>query len=85
MMIYKNTPSLDLHGMDREITKILVKEFISDHYKMGYDKVIIVHGKGTGVLRKTVQEVLKKNPLVEKYYLDFFNDGSTVVSIRKNI
>lgn len=82
-MIFSNTPSLDLHGMDREITAILVKEFISDHYKMGINKVIIIHGKGTGILKKTVHEVLKKNTLVEKFYLDFFNDGSTVVKIKE--
>ena len=82
-MIFSNTPSLDLHGIDREITAILVKEFISDHYKMGINTVIIIHGKGTGVLKKTVHEVLKKDPLVDKFYLDFFNDGSTVVKIKE--
>lgn len=81
-MIFSNTPSLDLHGLDREITTILVNEFINDHHKMGTSKVVIIHGKGTGVLKKTVHEVLKKNKLVEKYYLDFFNDGSTIVKIK---
>ena len=80
-----NVTSLDLHGMDREITKILVKEFIRDHYKMGYEKVIIIHGIGTGVLKKTVQEVLNKEKLVENFYLDFFNIGTTVVTLKKNI
>lgn len=80
-----NVPSLDLHGMDCEITKILVKEFIRDHYKMGYEKVIIIHGIGTGVLKKTVQEVLNKEKLVENFYLDFFNIGTTVVTLKKNI
>ena len=27
-MVYRNTPTLDLHGMDREISRILVNEFI---------------------------------------------------------
>lgn len=84
-MLNNHLPSLDLHGMDREITKILVKEFIHDHYKMGIEKVVIVHGKGAGILRQTVHEVLKKEKLVEKFYLDFFNIGSTVVTIKKNI
>lgn len=82
-MIFSNTPSLDLHGLDREITKILVKEFIIDNYKMGKFKVVIVHGKGTGVLKKTVHDMLKKEPLVEKFYLDFFNDGATIVKIKE--
>lgn len=84
-MLFKNTPSLDLHGMDREITKILVKEFIYDHYRMGITKVVIIHGIGTGILKKTVHEVLRKNKYVESFYLDFFNVGTTVVSIKRII
>ncbi len=76
-------PSLDLHGMDREITRILVHEFIRDHHKMGTEKVMIIHGIGTGVLRKTVQEVLKKEKFVENFYIDFFNVGTTIVTLRK--
>ena len=82
---HSNIPELDLHGMDREITRILVKEFVNDHYKMGHEKVAIVHGKGTGVLKKTVHEVLAKEKRVKKYYLDFFNLGCTLVEIDKNI
>lgn len=78
-------PSLDLHGMDREITRILVNEFIRDHYKMKTERVVIIHGIGTGVLKKTVHEELRKNKLVESFYLDFFNIGSTIVSIKQNI
>ena len=81
-MLYNNLPSLDLHGLDREITAILVNEFISDNYKLGNGKVVIIHGKGTGILKKTVHETLKKNKNVLKYYIDFFNDGTTIVEIK---
>lgn len=81
--LQSRVPSLDLHGMDREITKILVKEFIRDHYKMGTEKVVIIHGIGTGVLRNTVRDVLKREKLVESFYLDFFNVGTTVVTLKK--
>ncbi len=70
--------------MDREITRILVKDFIRDNYKMGNEKVIIIHGRGTGILKQAVHETLKKDKLVEKFYLDFFNIGSTIVSIKRN-
>ncbi len=76
-------PSLDLHGMDREITRILVKEFIHDSYKMGYETVIIIHGIGTGVLKNTVREILKREKMVKNFYLDFFNIGTTVVKLKK--
>ena len=81
-MLYNNLPSLDLHGLDREITAILVNEFISDNYKLGNGKVVIIQGKGTGILKKTVHETFKKNKNVLKYYIDFFNDGTTIVEIK---
>ena len=84
-MLYSHLPSLDLHGMDREITRILVNEFIRDHYKMKTERVVIIHGIGTGVLKKTVHEELRKNKLVESFYLDFFNIGTTIVTLKRSI
>ena len=71
--------------MDREITRILVNEFIRDHYKMKTESVVIIHGIGTGVLKKTVHEELRKNKLVESFYLDFFNIGTTIVTLKRSI
>lgn len=74
---------LDLHGETREIARILIEEFIRDSIKMGEEKVKIIHGIGTGVLKKEVQKVLKNNKDVEKSYIDFFNIGQTIVVLRK--
>ena len=82
--LYNNLPSLDLHGLDRDYARILINEFISDNYKMKNYKVIIVHGNGTGVIKKTTQETLRVNRLVEEYKIDNFNTGMTVVSLRKH-
>lgn len=76
-------PSLDLHGMDREITRILVKEFVQDQFQLGTEKLYIIHGRGTGVLRNEVQQVLSKLKIVKRFYIDFFNDGCTVVELKK--
>ena len=82
-MLYSNLPTLDLHGIDRDYARILINDFIRDNYEIKNNKVIIIHGIGTGIIRKTTQEVLKKNKLVEDYKIDNFNPGMTVVSIRK--
>lgn len=74
---------LDLHGETREIARILIEEFIRDSIKMGEEKVKIIHGIGTGVLKKEVQKVLKNNKNVEKSYIDFFNIGQTIVILKK--
>ena len=83
MITYSNLPSLDLHGIDRDYAKILINDFIKDNYNIKNTKVIIIHGIGTGIIRKTTQEVLKNNKLVEKYKIDNFNPGMTVVNIIK--
>lgn len=74
---------LDLHGETREIARILIEEFIRDSIKIGEEKVKIIHGIGTGVLKKEVQKVLKNNKNVEKSYIDFFNIGQTIVVLKK--
>lgn len=83
MRLYSNLPRLDLHGIDRDYARILINDFIRDNYKMKQYQVIIIHGIGTGIIRKTTQETLKKNKLVEEYKIDNFNTGATLVTIRK--
>ncbi len=84
-MILSNTPKLDLHGYERDYAKMLIEEFIKDNYKMKNYEVLIVHGNGTGVLRKTTQETLRKNKNIKNYKLDNFNTGCTIVKIKGNI
>lgn len=83
MTLYSNLPSLDLHGIDREYARILINEFIEDNYKIKNTKVIIIHGIGTGIIRKTTQDVLSKNKYVKEFKIDNFNPGTTIVEIIK--
>ena len=76
-------PQIDLHGLDRDYARILVNEFIEDNYKLHNKTVLIIHGNGTGILRKTVQETLKHNKYVEIYKIDNFNAGETIVQIKQ--
>ena len=80
-----NMPSLDLHGENRDSARILIDDFITDNIKMGNYKVLIIHGIGSGILKKTTHEVLKKDSRIDKFYIDFFNVGSTIVEIKENI
>ena len=85
MTLYSNLPSLDLHGLDRDYARILINDFILDNYKLKNRKVIIVHGIGTGIIRKTTMETLKNNKYVETYNLDNFNSGTTIVELKNNL
>lgn len=74
-------PKIDLHGYDRDSARMMVNDFIRDNYEMGIDTMIIIHGKGLGILRKEVHEALRVNKLVLEYKSDNFNDGCTIVRI----
>ena len=83
--LYNNLPTLDLHGYDRDYARIMINDFINDNYKMKNKKIIIIHGNGSGILKKTTQETLRRNKLVEDYKIDNFNDGQTVVILTKKV
>ncbi len=86
MLFYRDSmPKLDLHGMDREITRILVSEFLHDQAKLGNQEVAIIHGIGTGALRSEVHHLLIHHPLVEEYKMDYFNAGCTLVKLKSEI
>ena len=78
-----NLPTLDLHGEYRDSARILINEFIDDYYKLGYEKIVIIHGIGKGILKDEVKKNLKNNKKVSKFYIDFMNVGSTIVELSK--
>ena len=77
-----NLPTLDLHGEIGDISKVKVNDFINDNYKLKNKNIVIIHGKGTGIVKKSTYEVLKSNKLVEEYKLYYFNDGCTIVKLK---
>ena len=83
MMFYSQLPTLDLHGYDRDYARILICEFLEDHHKLKSNKVVIIHGIGSGILKKMTQNTLKKNKYVLEYKIDNFNDGMTIVTLKK--
>lgn len=75
---------LDLHAFSpREVCQ-LIPEYLSACREAGILNVRIVHGKGTGTLRRTVHAILDKLPWVEHYSLapgDRGHWGATLVRL----
>lgn len=84
MNLYSRCPTLDLHGFDRDYARIMINDFIRDCYIMKEKRVIIIHGVGSGILRKTTQQVLKHNNYVLDDRLDIFNGGQTIVDLKEH-
>ena len=76
------TMELDLRGMQAEDASIRTDEFLDRAVRDGLSSVRIVHGKGTGVLRRVVRELLEHHPLVKSFSSETpMNGGSGATSV----
>ena len=82
-ILYKNIPELDLHGEYKQSARVLLNEFINDNLKMNKLLIKVVHGKGTYTIKREVHKVLKENKNVKEYKLDIYNDGVTIIELKK--
>jgi DNA-nicking Smr family endonuclease len=76
---------LDLHRMTVDEALPKIDDFLNDMYCAGLHYCLIIHGKGTGVLKKEVGRYLSTHPLVESYHqADRYNGGfgATEVHLR---
>jgi len=77
-----NIPSLDLHGYDRNMARIATLDFINDNLKQKKEKICIIHGKGSGIIKNTVYDTLKKDKRILEYKSSYFNMGCTIVWLK---
>ena len=73
---------IDIRGMRAEPSLQIMENFLDEALKNGLSKVFIVHGKGTGALRKAVRESLEGHPLVNSFGSEpdaLGEDGATYV------
>lgn len=84
IIFLKNLPTIDLHGYDREMARVATNDFIKDNIKMKNEIIVIVHGKGRGIVKETVHKTLNKNKKVIAFKTDYFNDGCTIIQINTN-
>ena len=71
------TFELDLRGMWAEEALIAVENFLDRALRDGLSKVRIIHGKGTGVLRQAVRELLEHHPLVKSFKQETSDQGGS--------
>ena len=76
-------PKIDLHGYDRETSRVIGNDFLNEAIVMGYSIVVIIHGIGNGVVKRAVHDTLSKRKDVLKYYVSSENVGCTVVELNR--
>tara|TARA_B000000532_G_scaffold179548_1_gene145960 strand:+ start:1036 stop:1464 length:429 start_codon:yes stop_codon:yes gene_type:complete len=80
---------IDLHGMDRFEAREKIENFIFDSFLNGNRYINIITGKGSGVIRRVVQDYLDDEKSY-KFIISFSNahrkqggDGAFVLHLRK--
>ncbi len=61
------TDTLDLHSFSPKDVKSLVENYLVEARKKGFGKVRIIHGKGIGVQREIVRNILSKTEFVASF------------------
>ena len=59
----------------------LLEKFIDDSLLAGYEKAYIIHGRGTGQLKKAIHEYLRVHPRIKKYRLAENDEGGQAITI----
>lgn len=75
-------PKLDLHGEIGDTARVMINDYIEECFKLKINTFIIIHGIGTGVLKKVTRETLLRNKKVLEFGIDFMNQGSTIVRLK---
>ena len=76
---------LDIRGEKPEAAEFQIIKFLDDAYQGSLERVEILHGKGTGVLKKTVWDILKQHEKVNNYYfaaIEFGGEGITIAELK---
>ncbi|MCS7219762.1 MAG: Smr/MutS family protein, partial [Anaerolineae bacterium] len=76
---------LDLRGQTVEEVLPRLDKYLDDAYLAGLPWVRIIHGKGTGTLRRAVREALARHPLVAEIRPGEYNEGGDGVTVARLI
>ncbi len=78
-------PEVDLRGLAADEAEYVLSSYLDTAFLAKLNTVTIIHGKGTGVLRKAVHAFLRNQPNVKSWRLGVYGegeDGVTVVEMR---
>jgi len=77
--------SLDLHPFAPKDIRPVVEEYLREAAARGFREVRLIHGRGIGLQRASVQGLLARHPLVERFFdapPDRGGWGATVVVLK---
>ena len=72
---------VDIRGMETLEAESVVENFLSAAVMGRLDTVTIIHGKGTGALRKAVHDILRRSKAVKSFRLGVYGEGESGVTV----
>lgn len=75
------SPEINLLGLNGDEAVAKLDKYLDDAYVSHLKSVRVVHGKGTGALRKAVHQYLRKQKIVDEFHLAEFGEGDAGVTI----
>lgn len=76
---------IDIRGMMVDEAEQVCGKFIDDAALAGLKQILIIHGKGTGALRKGIHEFLRRNKSVENFSIADIDEGgagATIINLK---
>ncbi len=68
---------IDIRGLMVNEAEVILGKFIDDSVMAGLSQVLIIHGKGSGALRKGIHEYLKRHRNVDNFNFADMSEGGT--------
>jgi len=73
--------ALDLHAFLPSEVRDVAREYLEQARQRGFREVRLIHGRGRGVQRASIQSMLEQLDFVERFY-DASSLGATVVVLK---
>ena len=75
------SPEIDVRGNNTEEAIAIIDKYLDDAAISSLSQVRIIHGKGTGALRKGLHEYFKHHPHVKKFEDAAYNEGGSGATV----
>lgn len=75
------TDEVRLRHLTVDEALLKLDNYLNDAFTAGFYQVKVIHGKGTGTLRRVVRERLAKHPLVKSYRPGEYGEGGVGVTM----
>lgn len=74
-------PEVDVRGMIGDDAWFIVDKYLDDAVMAGVHSVRIIHGKGTGALRRAITQYLRKDRRVASHRMGAYGEGDAGVTV----